>query len=476
MPVASVDIWLQNPVYRALLDDVIENPDDDTPRLVMADWLEEHGDEVAQDRAQFIRLQVQRAQRHPYAPETWVMRRQEARLLRQHRHAWLGRLERFVSKATFHRGFPEELVLGVAQFVKNATHLFRLTPVRQLQLLRIAQTKLTVGELAAIPGFGQLRGLSLRHSNLGDARIEELLYRLPLCRLESLDLAGCNLGPLSCERLAKAALPRLHTLSLASNHIVNCAQRVIQAVGTRPLQSLNLACTALDARAIQQLAEWPGLTSLKHLDLSGIPMGARAATQLFESPLLGELDSLTLGNCAIRQGGAAALARSRALQNLRKLNLISDELASGGLENLTSGPYLQRLEHLDLSNNFLNHHQAIASLGRWPGLRSLRSLRLDYNALENAGLEKLLASEHLGALTSLSLVGTQLRPGVGAVLGRSPRLAQLAHLNLTYNSLRSEDVSVLVESPHLGQLCELLVPPLRFPANLQARLDSLRPS
>src|SRR5262245_26563992 len=40
---------------KAILADIIANPDDDTPRLVYADWLEEHGHET---RAEFIRVQL----------------------------------------------------------------------------------------------------------------------------------------------------------------------------------------------------------------------------------------------------------------------------------------------------------------------------------------------------------------------------------------------------------------------------------
>lgn len=44
--------------HDALLAAVIANPDDDTPRLVMADWFQENGDE---DRAEFIRVQCELA-------------------------------------------------------------------------------------------------------------------------------------------------------------------------------------------------------------------------------------------------------------------------------------------------------------------------------------------------------------------------------------------------------------------------------
>ena len=37
-----------------LLAAIRDNPDDDTPRLAYADWLQEHGQD---DRAEFIRLQ-----------------------------------------------------------------------------------------------------------------------------------------------------------------------------------------------------------------------------------------------------------------------------------------------------------------------------------------------------------------------------------------------------------------------------------
>jgi uncharacterized protein (TIGR02996 family) len=43
----------------AFLAAVLESPDDDTPRLIFADWLEENGDP---ERAEFIRAQCDLAQ------------------------------------------------------------------------------------------------------------------------------------------------------------------------------------------------------------------------------------------------------------------------------------------------------------------------------------------------------------------------------------------------------------------------------
>ena len=46
---------------RALMAAIIANPDDDTPRLALADWLDEYGNAHDRARAAFIRLQVEAA-------------------------------------------------------------------------------------------------------------------------------------------------------------------------------------------------------------------------------------------------------------------------------------------------------------------------------------------------------------------------------------------------------------------------------
>ena len=52
-----------HPEYRQLVNAVRAAPDDDLPRLVLADWLEEHD---APEWAEFIRVHCEAA-RHPHA-------------------------------------------------------------------------------------------------------------------------------------------------------------------------------------------------------------------------------------------------------------------------------------------------------------------------------------------------------------------------------------------------------------------------
>ena len=70
-----------NALKRAILQDIIEQPDDDTPRLVYADWLDEYGDSADRDRAEFIRTQIALA-REP-AQDPWERQAPESdRVLR----------------------------------------------------------------------------------------------------------------------------------------------------------------------------------------------------------------------------------------------------------------------------------------------------------------------------------------------------------------------------------------------------------
>jgi uncharacterized protein (TIGR02996 family) len=62
--------------------DIIENPDDDTPRLVYADWLDEHGQP---ERAEFIRVQCELARMPAGDPRRAELEARERELLYRRR-------------------------------------------------------------------------------------------------------------------------------------------------------------------------------------------------------------------------------------------------------------------------------------------------------------------------------------------------------------------------------------------------------
>src|SRR5262245_46162790 len=88
----------------ALLAAVLAEPDDDGPRLVFADWLDDHGEP---ERAELIRLQIDRVRRSFPRDEFSTRWEREERLLRAHEMAWVGPIANLVQGARFRRGFVE---------------------------------------------------------------------------------------------------------------------------------------------------------------------------------------------------------------------------------------------------------------------------------------------------------------------------------------------------------------------------------
>src|SRR5262245_9632541 len=76
------------PEVLAFLRAIKEQPDDDGPRLIFADWLEERGD----PRGEFIRLQCALARTDEDDPRRADLIRREQELLRQHKEVWLQQL------------------------------------------------------------------------------------------------------------------------------------------------------------------------------------------------------------------------------------------------------------------------------------------------------------------------------------------------------------------------------------------------
>src|SRR5436190_4390863 len=103
----------------ALLAAVCEAPDDDAPRLVFADWCEEHGEP---HRAEFIRLQLRLAALDEDDPAREVPERRETELWAAHHTQWKAEIPRWPGVKTegrFRRGFAESACFTAGAFVKH---------------------------------------------------------------------------------------------------------------------------------------------------------------------------------------------------------------------------------------------------------------------------------------------------------------------------------------------------------------------
>ena len=90
----------------AFLQAICENPDDEAPRLMYADWLTEHGD----PRGEFIRVQCRLAGMSEDGQDRPDLERREKWLLGLHDRDWAAELPRLEGVAwgeDFRRGFVE---------------------------------------------------------------------------------------------------------------------------------------------------------------------------------------------------------------------------------------------------------------------------------------------------------------------------------------------------------------------------------
>src|SRR5437870_1813976 len=86
---------------KGILGGCVEGPDDDTPRHVLADWLDDQGDA---DRAEFVRGQLAAARMDEDDPARQALDARLKTLQARHSRAWVASLRRQVSRFRFQRG------------------------------------------------------------------------------------------------------------------------------------------------------------------------------------------------------------------------------------------------------------------------------------------------------------------------------------------------------------------------------------
>jgi uncharacterized protein (TIGR02996 family) len=307
----------------AFLADILEHPDDDAPRLVYADWLDDHGDA---DRAEFIRAQC---------GDVAGAARAFAGRLRD----WAGPLADVCEHWEFHRGFVEAIHVNAETFLDAADTLVRLAPLRRVRLLNLyteqlprlarlaALARLAVLEatgnyrhagfrtLCASPHLRGLAGLAVHDTPIGPAGLEALLDSPSLSRLTHLHLGGTGVGPDGVQALARSCQ-------------------------SRGLVALDLRGNGLGPPALRALDRSPHLGALRRLGLWYNRLGDDGLAEFVRTPLFARLTHLSLGNNRFTARGLRALADAPALVNLRTLWLGVDRYGAAGVEAVTRSEYL----------------------------------------------------------------------------------------------------------------------------------------
>lgn len=216
---------------RSFFRAIKENPDDDTPRLIFADWLQERGDAHTVARGEFLRLRVLRHRVSPDDPSYDLFRRREEELFTRNCWSWLSpQLLSGASKAwSFERGMFQIIVAAIILTIPGLRAWARTPSALWIDGLTILElTQRHVLELAYSPFLTHVNRLDLSGNRAQPvfSLLHHAFRSKGLSLLTELNLEGCNPSPHQIQSFVR--LPELRCLKrldLRSNHLDDIAAR-----------------------------------------------------------------------------------------------------------------------------------------------------------------------------------------------------------------------------------------------------------
>jgi uncharacterized protein (TIGR02996 family) len=243
----------------ALLRAIGAHPDEDTPRLMYADWLDEHG---RAERAEYIRVQVTRQRKLATGEDDERLYAREVELYRAHAAQWLRELmppgydpaivsgdRGFFAKARASAGavlraadhpgagLITDLVLRAnpckkgerfADQIDKLSGLPHFANVSRLRVLNVPEVLHPSGALAlAMAHFPRLTELDVAHGLIGDG-IATLALSRAFPALRVLDVSVNDITDGAAPTL-ELLLPRLERADLRGNGLLNATAERLRA-------------------------------------------------------------------------------------------------------------------------------------------------------------------------------------------------------------------------------------------------------
>lgn len=401
---------------------VLAAPDDDAPRLVLADFLSGLGD----PRGEFIALQCRLAAA-PDDEARRALRIAENKLLAAHEATWTAPFFDVAKstpfrkvKVVFHRGFLEEATLPL-EALDDLERLFEAAPL--LRRLRFDSPGFTgqthapptlTGRLSS-PLLRRVRSLDLRLPAGGDAVAVELARCPHLTGLRTLHVEATAWPIPDFPTPMFSGPPETHRLTVAG------ASSLASSPHLKGLRDIKLASNALGGAGVKALLEggWP----LESLDVSGNQLDDTALTAIASAPHLSKLHHLGIGAGQYEDAALVALAASKTLTSLSSLDLTNSQLGPRGLARFLSALTLPRLTELSLRATGLGD-AGVVTLAKSTTSRQFTSLELGENKVTQTGVFALADSPNLTGLTRLQLNDAWLKKkAVVEYLAASPTLA-----------------------------------------------------
>lgn len=325
----------------ALLRAVRRAIDEDEPRLVMADWLEDHGES---DRAMFIRIQCALARGIPDAAVRRSYQTTERALLARWGWEWARPFGEAIEEWYYQRGFIERVEMQLERSVDALVQLLEHSEVRHVRTLSpfVDFERLILG----LPALPHIQGLQFwQMADFDREALRRFLLTPATQQLTSLVLQHPVNSVLIPDDLAVQALfapqrSRLEELSIQTNGVDRGpSNAVLLALAASPylrrLKRLYLPCAGhpdlegpgLQIDVVERLAASPNLAQLEELDLSGTSATWDVWQAILELPPLPRLRKLWLAGTIVRTPGQPPQIGD-SLENVDPLRARFDRLAA----------------------------------------------------------------------------------------------------------------------------------------------------
>lgn len=405
----------------ALIAGICAQPDEDTPRLAFADYLEEFGEP---DRAAFIRAQVELARTPAWEPFAVRARWQTPDLVtgkpfRKELPPALSGSHVGWDALPFRRGFGWSLLVrSVSLWNELAEPVLAREPGGKFAFWH--GTLDDWYRVAASDRVRHFRDLAF-HSN----PIE------PLRALRDVPEI-CGVTDLRFQRASGAGMPEvLEDLfrsplgqSVRGLHFHVGYESLHDLIGTLnergPLERLSFANMGVTFGHLTRLFAGPVAAGLSELSFRNEPLGDGLFA--LANGLPETICELELHAVGVRADGLEALARCDRLANLRRLNLSRNPLTPRAAKVLSLSRPLAGLRALDLSDCRIGDKEVrhVTQAKFWP---NLVELNLQTNSISGAGVKRLLDAAVPPDLAALVMtadgLGSDARAALTKKFGRA---------------------------------------------------------
>ncbi|MCE9564765.1 MAG: TIGR02996 domain-containing protein [Planctomycetes bacterium] len=423
----------------ALLAAIRDTPDEDTPRLAYADWLDEHATSDAdRARAEFIRLNCEvirlngAFQSPEYTEHWWSLANRLTELVEEHQEKWFAAFpfQKTLEAKELWKGFPRHLEISAAKCLTTPRPPWELEPGLTARLTGSTDDLRRVIESGWLDG---VESLYLKQDNSvdGDALATVVANSTCAPNLRWLFFLNDNLSDVGARAIGESTkFSRLRRLDLAGAFATDGWAAALNSPFVSQLETLSLVC-------LRTTQSRPGF---------------EAATILAASTRLAHLKELLITRSRIGTAGIRAIVTSPYLQNLQLLTFGQEDFDATAGEAFTPA-ILPKLEKLQISDSNFSD-VAVTSVAKSSLMKQLVHLDLSGNPLTSDGIEDLVGTGSLPRLESLCLDESRIGDGGAKALAKSPHL-NLAALELANCGIGSKGMKALAAAPWADRLVKL---------------------